>query len=162
MFYSISKTRTRPSFKSITLYYGQCSHSIYTVKCCANSSPPPPFSQLEPKMIEVICNDRLGKKVRVKCKYPLPGTMRITVCDVFFSLVCSVVLPATPSAPTAQWFIEARTEKKILGLVECKTKNRSNPPNSASVICYNILSVIPTNHSPGLLYGSVLFSIKSL
>lgn len=22
-------------------------------------------------MIEVICNDRLGKKVRVKCKYPL-------------------------------------------------------------------------------------------
>lgn len=23
-------------------------------------------------MIEVTCNDRLGKKVRVKCKYPLP------------------------------------------------------------------------------------------
>ena len=23
------------------------------------------------KMIEVTCNDRLGKKVRVKCKYPL-------------------------------------------------------------------------------------------
>ena len=22
-------------------------------------------------MIEVTCNDRLGKKVRVKCKYPL-------------------------------------------------------------------------------------------
>lgn len=22
------------------------------------------------KMIEVVCNDRLGKKVRVKCKYP--------------------------------------------------------------------------------------------
>lgn len=24
----------------------------------------------EVKMIEVVCNDRLGKKVRVKCKYP--------------------------------------------------------------------------------------------
>ncbi|CDR00647.1 unnamed protein product, partial [Oncorhynchus mykiss] len=22
------------------------------------------------RMIEVVCNDRLGKKVRVKCKYP--------------------------------------------------------------------------------------------
>lgn len=26
---------------------------------------------LRSKMIEVTCNDRLGKKVRVKCKYPL-------------------------------------------------------------------------------------------
>ena len=25
------------------------------------------------KMIEITCNDRLGKKVRVKCKYPLPS-----------------------------------------------------------------------------------------
>uniref|UniRef100_A0A803V448 Uncharacterized protein n=1 Tax=Ficedula albicollis TaxID=59894 RepID=A0A803V448_FICAL len=24
-------------------------------------------------MIEVVCNDRLGKKVRVKCKYPKGG-----------------------------------------------------------------------------------------
>ncbi|KPP63046.1 ubiquitin-like protein 5-like [Scleropages formosus] len=24
-------------------------------------------------MIEVVCNDRLGKKVRVKCKYPYPA-----------------------------------------------------------------------------------------
>ncbi|XP_029419422.1 ubiquitin-like protein 5 isoform X1 [Nannospalax galili] len=24
-------------------------------------------------MIEVVCNDRLGKKVRVKCKYPPKG-----------------------------------------------------------------------------------------
>jgi hypothetical protein len=34
----------------------------------ASSSPP---CVAPARMIEVVCNDRLGKKVRVKCKYPL-------------------------------------------------------------------------------------------
>lgn len=28
-------------------------------------------------MIEVVCNDRLGKKVRVKCKYPFSETVQL-------------------------------------------------------------------------------------
>lgn len=33
--------------------------------------PPNPLPCVAPdRMIEVVCNDRLGKKVRVKCKYP--------------------------------------------------------------------------------------------
>lgn len=34
--------------------------------------PAPPLTPPLPQatMIEVVCNDRLGKKVRVKCKYP--------------------------------------------------------------------------------------------
>ncbi|KAG1960105.1 ubiquitin-like protein [Pimephales promelas] len=32
------------------------------------------------EMIEVVCNDRLGKKVRVKCKYPLKRCVKVPVC----------------------------------------------------------------------------------
>ena len=32
---------------------------------------------LPTEMIEVTCNDRLGKKVRVKCKYPFEDINRI-------------------------------------------------------------------------------------
>lgn len=38
--------------------------------------------RLEPKMIEVICNDRLGKKVRVKCKYPFNRDQEASGCWV--------------------------------------------------------------------------------
>lgn len=29
-----------------------------------------PLCKVQTNMIEITCNDRLGKKVRVKCKYP--------------------------------------------------------------------------------------------
>lgn len=40
------------------------------------------------EMIEVVCNDRLGKKVRVKCKYPLKH--RVGVQKSLFDCVCVV------------------------------------------------------------------------
>lgn len=33
------------------------------------------------KMIEVVCNDRLGKKVRIKCKYP---SLKLSLNDASF------------------------------------------------------------------------------
>lgn len=41
-----------------------------------------PFGLQKPKMIEVVCNDRLGKKVRVKCKYPFTVTVEMIFNDV--------------------------------------------------------------------------------
>lgn len=32
-------------------------------------------------MIEVVCNDRLGKKVRVKCKYP--SLVNVSLCHIY-------------------------------------------------------------------------------
>lgn len=38
--------------------------------------PPTPALCGSDRMIEVVCNDRLGKKVRVKCKYPRAAERR--------------------------------------------------------------------------------------
>ena len=55
------------------------------------------FTSLNFEMIEVTCNDRLGKKVRVKCKYPLCVSRELVgwgnsmTMSLFFS-VCETVL----------------------------------------------------------------------
>ncbi|TNN49239.1 Ubiquitin-like protein 5 [Liparis tanakae] len=46
-------------------------HPFHYLNCGSFFSP----IQQEQKMIEVVCNDRLGKKVRVKCKYPFSKTV---------------------------------------------------------------------------------------
>ena len=48
-------------------------------------------------MIEVVCNDRLGKKIRVKCKYarPLPLSVADAVALIYVSLTDGLTAKTT-------------------------------------------------------------------
>lgn len=48
---------------------------------CRRGAAAPACSRV-PAMIEVICNDRLGKKIRVKCKCVPPFLLQNAVCRI--------------------------------------------------------------------------------
>lgn len=59
--------------KSMTLLYRSIGELVNDWQRCVN------HVMCVSEMIEVVCNDRLGKKVRVKCKYPLKRCVKAPV-----------------------------------------------------------------------------------